>query len=56
MPAIAVMFAASTRNGYTAGEGKSVSSQRLDGRTAVVAPKAGNPLSSKPRVELTLRG
>jgi hypothetical protein len=39
MPAIAVMFAASTRNGYTAGEGKSVSSQRLDGGTAVVAQR-----------------
>ena len=57
MPAIDILFAGSTRKGYTARVGKSVSSQRLDGVcTAVVVPRAGNPLRSKLRVELTLRG
>jgi hypothetical protein len=56
MPAIK-QLAGSTRKEYTARVGKSVSSQRLDGVcTAVVAPKAGNLLRSKLRVELTLRG
>jgi hypothetical protein len=50
-------LADSTRKEDTARVGKSVSSQRLDGVcTAVVAPKEGNPLRSRLRVELTLRG
>jgi hypothetical protein len=55
MPAINYWFAGITRKRSHCR--RLVTSHRLDKIvTAVVVPKAGNPLRSKLRVELTLRG
>ena len=55
MPAIIFVFAGSTRKRSLC---RRLATSRWLGKivTAVVVPKAGNPLRSKLRVELTLRG